>query len=122
MEAIIFAAIFTVIIGYPYWLITKRFIKPSDPLELPDEPTNQEIRQSPKYRQLRITVLKRDKFKCVFCDETKNLEVHHMYSFASFPELRFDPNNCITLCQYHHKLTPNYGYKEKAFSQQLKSQ
>ncbi len=118
MEAILFSTLFTAAVGYPYWRFSKWRTAPE--VELVDhEPTNQEIRESPEYRQLRITVLKRDKFKCVFCDETQNLEVHHIYSFASFPAGRFDPMNCLTLCRYHHKLTPNYGSKEKAFSRQI---
>lgn len=120
MEAILFSTVFTAAVGYPYWRIRKYLTKPADLLILDNyEPTNQEIRQSPEYRQLRITVLKRDGFKCVFCNETQNLEVHHIYSFASFPEGRFDPWNCLTLCRYHHSLTPNYGSKEKAFSQRI---
>lgn len=83
------------------------------------ELTNQEIRQSPEYRAWNIAVKKRDGFQCIWCHSEYQLEAHHLYSFNSFPELRFDIKNGITLCHDCHKLTPNYGSKEKAFSQQI---
>lgn len=64
-------------------------------------------------------VKKANDFKCVKCPATQNIEAHHIYSFASFPELRLDPMNGIPLCNFHHKMTPNHGSKEKAFSQQI---
>lgn len=120
MEAILFSTAFTAALGYPYWRFTKWRKQP----EFIDdhEPTNQEIRQSPEYRAWNIAVKKRDGFQCIWCHSEYNLEAHHLYSFNSFPELRFDIKNGITLCHDCHKLTPNYGSKEKAFSQQLKSQ
>jgi hypothetical protein len=95
-----------------------QYFKPKPPV-IDDEPTNQEIRQSPEYRAWRNAVLKRDGYRCIYCHSPDNLEAHHLYSFASFPELRFDTYNGITCCNFHHKLTPNYGSKEKAFSQRI---
>ncbi len=118
MEAILFSTVFTAALGYPYWRFTHR--KPHVEFIDDHEPTNHEIRQSPEYREWRIAVLKRDNFQCLWCKRTDNLEAHHIYSFASFPELRFDIKNGLTLCRSCHLLTPNHGSKEKAFSQQLK--
>jgi hypothetical protein len=114
MEAILFSTIFTAALGYPYYRITR-----PKPVYIDDEPTSREIRQSPEYRAWRNAVLRRDNFQCVYCKATDNLEAHHIYSFASFPHLRFDTMNGLTVCRYHHTLTPNYGSKEKAFSQQI---
>jgi hypothetical protein len=86
------------------------------------EPTNTEIRNSPKQREWAWDVKKANDFKCCKCPATQNIEAHHIYSFASFPGLRLDPMNGIPLCSYHHKMTHNYGSKERAFSQQLKQQ
>ncbi len=116
MEAILFSTIFTAALGYPYY----RFTRPKpEPMYDDHEPTSREIRESALYRAFRNSVIKRDNFQCIWCHATNNLEVHHLYSFASFPELRFDIKNCITLCRSCHKQTPNYGSKEKAFSQQI---
>jgi 5-methylcytosine-specific restriction endonuclease McrA len=110
----------TIILGYPYYRLTHR--TKITPVIDEHEPTNQEIRQSPEYRAWAIAVKKRDNFRCVFCGSEQNLEAHHIYSFASFRELRFDLFNGLTVCRECHKKTPNYGSKEKAFSQQLKQQ
>lgn len=124
MEAILFSTVFTAAIGYPYWRFTKGWGQIATPLDdlNTHEPTNQEIRQSPEYRAWNYAVKRRDRFQCIWCHSTDNLEAHHLYSFASFPELRFDIKNGISLCHDCHKLTPNYGSKEKVFSKQLKSQ
>ncbi len=118
MEAILFSTVFTAALGYPYWRFTHR--KTEHEFVDDHEPTNHEIRQSPEYREWRISVLKRDGFQCLWCKRTDSLEAHHIYSFASFPELRFDIKNGISLCSECHKLTPNYGSKQKKFDQRIK--
>ena len=45
---------------------------------------------------------KRDKF-CVICGENKNLKAHHLESFDSNPEKRYQIENGITLCNEHHE-------------------
>ena len=112
IETILFASAFTAALGYPYWRLT-RHIKPADPISTREQ--NELIRKSPEYREWRIAVLKRDGFKCVWCDETMNLEVDHVYPFAYFPELRFDIQNGRTLCQRHHRETITYGSGSKQF-------
>lgn len=119
MEAILFSTT----VSAPFWYVIWKYRNRTPKVEFVDnEPTNQEIRQSPEYRAWNIAVKKRDGFQCIYCHSEYNLEAHHIYSFASFPELRFDTFNGITVCKDCHKLTPNYGSKEKAFSEQLKSQ
>lgn len=117
MNAVLFVTLVTILIGIPYYKISKHFTL-SNEVAL-DEPTNAEIRQSPQYRQWRDQVVKRDEYRCIWCKSKYNLEAHHLYSFAGFPELRFDIKNGITLCHSCHLQTPNYGSKEKAFSQRL---
>lgn len=50
----------------------------------------------------RISVFKRDNFKCVICEDNK-IEAHHLNSYSRFKEQRFDINNGVTLCINCHK-------------------
>lgn len=47
---------------------------------------------------LRKYILFRDNYNCVLCGSGGELHVDHIKSWAKHPELRFDPNNCRTLC------------------------
>ena len=49
-------------------------------------------------------VKKRDNWKCKMSnsDCKGRLESHHILSHRDFPELRYEINNGITLCQFHH--------------------
>ena len=59
---------------------------------------------NPKYREWRMKVFTRDNFQC----RTKDghcegiLQVHHIFRWADFPELRYEVDNGITLCKIHH--------------------
>jgi hypothetical protein len=61
-------------------------------------------RGSPAYHYWRIQVLKRDNFKCRIVNQDCEGKViaHHILSWRDFPELRYQLNNGITLCQAHH--------------------
>ncbi len=56
------------------------------------------------YRDWRRNVWLRDNFKCRMVNNDCNgrLETHHILGWASFPELRYEVNNGITLCKFHH--------------------
>ena len=70
------------------------------------------VRMSKKMRLWRLSVLERDLFTCQNCGISGCvLEVHHLKSFAKYPELRFDINNGQTLCKKCHLKTDNYGRK-----------
>lgn len=58
----------------------------------------------PLVKQWRKEVKKRDNFSCRIADNNCDgkLEVHHILRWSEFPELRYQPNNGITLCHYHH--------------------
>ncbi len=62
-----------------------------------------------KFRQsMHRLILERDGYKCQLCNTSGNLQVDHIQSWADFKELRFDPENCRTLCaKCHYKLTFN---------------
>ena len=58
---------------------------------------------STAYRNWRKAVLARD-MCCVVCGAKRTLNVHHLYAYAIYPNLRHDVNNGVTVCHKHHKL------------------
>jgi len=52
--------------------------------------------------ELRQMVLERDEYKCVKCNDSNNLECHHIYPVNIEPLLSADIDNCITLCAKCH--------------------
>lgn len=63
----------------------------------------------------RMEVRTRDGNKCKIANKDckGQLEVHHILRWADFPELRYDINNGITLCHFHH---PRKKYDENRLS------
>jgi len=61
-------------------------------------------RNDPAYREWRKNVWVRDKYKCKIgnLDCTGKIQAHHILPWRDFPELRYEVNNGITLCQFHH--------------------
>jgi len=62
------------------------------------------LRNDPGYQQWHKEVKKRDKGKCRINNKDCSgyCEVHHILSWSEYPELRYNINNGITLCQAHH--------------------
>lgn len=69
-----------------------------------------EIRMSYKYQKWKQTVLSYNPNCCNKCGKSPTplnniiLHVHHIKSFAKYPEIRFDIKNGIVLCSSCHKL------------------
>ena len=63
------------------------------------------IRSSADYMHWRDTVFKRDDYTCQCCGKRGvKLNAHHIYCFALYKDLRFDPNNGLTLCEECHAI------------------
>lgn len=59
--------------------------------------------RSPKWRKVREEFI-RENPTCALCGGTDDLDVHHVKSFALYPELELEKSNLITLCTPHHLL------------------
>ncbi len=63
----------------------------------------QSIRKSPEYQRFRKAVLDRDGHKCVFCNATEDLCVHHIIPYTKNNSLSLDISNGQTLCDTCHR-------------------
>lgn len=62
-----------------------------------------------KIREMfREECLKRDKFKCCFCDIKDNLDVHHITDRHLFENGGYVKSNGISLCSKHHLEAEQY--------------
>ena len=61
--------------------------------------------KDPLYIAWRKKVYSRDNHTCQWpgCNKKTGLNAHHIKMWAHYPGLRFEPDNGITLCKYHHK-------------------
>ena len=60
-------------------------------------------RETEKYRQWRISVLKKFNYTCQVCFvRGGRLSAHHIKEWALFPDLRYDVDNGTCLCYTHH--------------------
>ena len=53
-------------------------------------------------QKFRDEVFKRDNYQCVFCDETENLDAHHITDRNEMPNGGYVKENGISLCNKHH--------------------
>lgn len=59
---------------------------------------------SKSYKDWRKAVFERDGYTCQSCKNVGGeLNAHHIYGYADFPELREDVDNGITLCLFCHR-------------------
>lgn len=60
-----------------------------------------------KFRKtMQKLVFERDGYKCQICGDGGYLQVDHIKPWAEYPELRFEMDNCRTLCKdCHYKVT-----------------
>lgn len=70
------------------------------------------LRRSKRADELRQFVLLRDNHTCQDCGaKDVPLHTHHIKSWKEHPDLRFDPDNVVTLCADCHYKTGNFGFK-----------
>lgn len=68
-------------------------------------------RDNNDYKNWRRQVYERDDYKCVKCGSKEKLNAHHILSWKHYPELRYDLDNGITLCEKCHiKIHQECGY------------
>ncbi len=56
-----------------------------------------------EYKQYIKDVMKRDNYTCQICGTTENVEVHHMYSYTSYPEYATNVDFGLVMCEKDHK-------------------
>lgn len=76
------------------------------------------------YRQWHKQVFKRDNWKCRMINENckGKIEAHHILSWRDFIDERYNVNNGITLCEFHHPLKYSEEIRLAPTFQQLISQ
>ena len=74
-------------------------------------------RGRPENYQWRKAVLNRDGHRCQQCGATERLHAHHVKEWAKYPDLRFDVDNGLTLCEdchtEKHPYLPLYQQRRK---------
>ena len=73
------------------------------------------------YQDWRKNVWIRDKFRCRMNDYkcSGKIIAHHILGWSKFPELRYEVNNGITLCHFHHPHKRNDEMKLSPYFQDL---
>jgi 5-methylcytosine-specific restriction endonuclease McrA len=54
-------------------------------------------RDSRKWRAFRLTILARDSYTCVYCNQPAN-SVDHLVPVSKAPDMAFSPDNCVSAC------------------------
>lgn len=62
-----------------------------------------EYLKSNAWRKLRKAVLKRDKYRCVDCDQPGKLQVHHIH-YEGAETMTFTPDQCVSVCHQCHAI------------------
>jgi hypothetical protein len=95
--------------GKPAWNKGKKMPEksgPNHPMWIADRSklAPKQDRNDSRYKAWRKEVWLRDNFKCKIAnpDCAGRIEAHHILGWTPYPELRYEPNNGITLCHFHH--------------------
>lgn len=73
---------------------------------------NQKGINTNKDKKFRKEIIKRDK-ECVLCGRKEMLCCHHIIPWVENENIRFDKNNCVTLCNKCHPRADNKHHYEK---------
>lgn len=86
----------------------------------PNRKEDERFRGSNEYKTFVRSVLARDNYTCQCCGKQSeaDMEVHHLYGYAGFPEYRIDQTQSLSLCVNCHKAFhfwhgQHYGYNNK---------
>ena len=62
-----------------------------------------DLRRTPEYYQFRKNVIIKDNAKCIITGKRpKDIEVHHIYSYALYPDDRFNPDHAVCISKEYH--------------------
>nr|DAU49992.1 MAG TPA: NinG recombination protein [Caudoviricetes sp.] len=70
------------------------------------------FRGSSTWKKKRKAILDRDDHKCLICGSNTDLQVHHILSISTHPQLRLDDNNLISVCTQCHENIHNNLYSQ----------
>lgn len=78
-------------------------------------------RNTIEHRTWARAVKNRDGWKCRMKNKdcTDKIEAHHILPYSKYPELRYEINNGITLCKFHHPRTRDKETMMSPYFQEL---
>ena len=56
-----------------------------------------------RWKELSLSIKKRDKFKCKICESTRLLQVHHKVYISGLMPWEYSGSQLVTLCERCHK-------------------
>lgn len=88
---------------YSNWQSSKENKRQNHPMWKTDRTKIKHIWSTAEWKEWKNYIFKRDNYQCQLCQKTdKRLVPHHIMYREEFPELTFDKNNGITLCNSCH--------------------
>lgn len=60
------------------------------------------VYESEEWKAVALTVRRRDGYKCRRCGKHRPIHLHHVKSWAEYPESRLEPGNLVSLCKPCH--------------------
>ena len=74
------------------------------------------VQKTQRWRALRALILARDGNRCAECGARHRLEIHHVRSVYSAPQLAYEPGNLMVLCGPCHTRVTSYEIRGQAES------